>query len=184
MSLVAGIDPSLTSTGIVILENGKKISEELVKSKPSGNSYLAETKRLIDILTRITAQGTELARRLKDIELVVLEGLAFGIQKTTAIMQLAAIHYGIRMSLEMEGKKVIIVAPQTLKKFVTSKGNSKKDEMMLETFKRWGVSFSNNDLCDAFGLGKIGEALIDPKILVGKPQKDVLELLREQLPND
>ena len=56
------------------------------------------------------------------------------------------------MKLNLEFK---IISPTTLKKFVTGKGNSGKDIMLLEVYKRWNVSFSNNNLADAYGLARM-----------------------------
>jgi crossover junction endodeoxyribonuclease RuvC len=180
--LTAGIDVSLCSTGLVILDGGKIVSQELVKSKPHGDSYQDETIRLIDILTRITALGTEFARRLKDVELCVIEGLSYCSQgKTRSIMQLAALHYGVRMNLEMLNKKAVIVAPQSLKKFATGHGNAKKEEIMLEVYKRWAVSFSSNDLADAYALAVIGRNLLEEDTVCLKPQHEVLDMLKTQL---
>lgn len=181
MALIAGLDISLCSTGICILDGTQLVSQELVKSKPLGDSYHDETLRLIDIMTRITSLGTEFAKRLKDIDLVVVEGLAFAVRHTTSVMQLAALHYGLRMALEMEGKNTVIVAPPTVKKFGTGKGNAKKEEMMLEVYKRYGFSFSSNDLADAFILSMIGKNLLEESKDLTKPQKEVIETLKVQL---
>ncbi len=181
MSLVAGLDVSLCSTGICIIDGTQLVSQELVKSKPLGDSYHDETLRLIDIMTRITSLGTEFAKRLKDIDLVVVEGLAFAVRHTTSVMQLAALHYGIRMALEMEGKKIIIAVPSQVKKFGTGKGTAKKEEMMLEVYKRYGFSFSSNDLADAFILSMIGRNLMEESKDLTKPQKEVLKALQPQM---
>ena len=51
-----------------------------------------------------------------------------------------------------------MVAPQALKKFVTGKGNVKKDQMKLAVFKRWGVEFPTTDETDAYALAQWGQA--------------------------
>lgn len=53
-----------------------------------------------------------------------------------------------------------IVAPTSLKKFVTGKGTGvKKEQMLLATYRKWCAEFADNNLADAFGLAKIAEAL-------------------------
>ncbi|KKK88793.1 hypothetical protein LCGC14_2739560, partial [marine sediment metagenome] len=54
-------------------------------------------------------------------------------------------------------------------------------------YKRWGVSFSSNDLMDAYGLARIGEAIMGevfadyPKVKLNKAQQEVIELLSLQI---
>lgn len=47
------------------------------------------------------------------------------------------------------------VPPTVLKKFVTGKGNAKKQEMLLEVYKRWGADLSDDNAADAYGLALI-----------------------------
>ena len=51
--------------------------------------------------------------------------------------------------------KYKIVTPGELKKFITGKGQAKKDLILLNVFKRWGVEFDNSDLADAYGLSRM-----------------------------
>lgn len=60
------------------------------------------------------------------------------------------------------------VAPTQLKKFVLGPGGSKKAKgsqskslMLLETFDRWGYKFSDDNVCDAFCLGKFIQELFN-----------------------
>lgn len=52
----------------------------------------------------------------------------------------------------------LIVAPQQLKKFVTGKGNTKKEMMPKEVFKRWGEDFNDVNLAEAYGLARMAYA--------------------------
>src|SRR5436189_111849 len=49
-----------------------------------------------------------------------------------------------------------VVGPSTLKQYVTGKGNSPKELLMLECFKRWGYSATDNNDCDAHCLMRLG----------------------------
>jgi hypothetical protein len=57
------------------------------------------------------------------------------------------------------------VPPMTLKKYATGKGTSKKQEMLLQIYKRWGVEFNDDNAADAYALAR----------LAGKHQIDVVE---------
>lgn len=176
---IVGIDLSLTGTGIIVLENGAIVHQSLIKSKTT-TGFVDEVKRLRRIVDEIMVTVKQEAPYL-----VLIEGLAFMARNTTALVQLAGLNYLLRSSLVDNSIPFIIVAPSTLKKFVTGKGSGPKDVMMLETFKRWGVTLVDNNICDAYGLAKIGEALvqIDNKKhwnQLTKPQQEVVKLLVQQ----
>jgi len=68
---------------------------------------------------------------------------------------MGALHYLIRIFLYRKKVKYKIIAPGTLKKFVTGSGAAKKEQMLLHVYKRWGVEFKTNDLADAFSLAQL-----------------------------
>ena len=168
MSISLGIDLSLTATGVIKLQDGKIIQRQLIKTKPTNKDPLEELKRLEIIRDSIDTT---------DVDIAILEGLAFMARNTTALVQLAGLNYLIRDRLYLDNIPFIIVAPTTLKKFVSGKGNSPKDLVLLETYKRYGVSFKDDNLCDAYVLARIGEALLDKKVKLTKFQAEVIELL-------
>jgi crossover junction endodeoxyribonuclease RuvC len=47
-----------------------------------------------------------------------------------------------------------LVQPTVLKKFVTGKGNSKKELMLLNVYKKFGFDTDNNNIADAYALGR------------------------------
>ena len=177
-----GLDPSLCSSGLVFLEDGKIIRQSVVKSKPIGKTPDDELERLLLIKNDIIGEMKGL-----DIDFIVMEGLAFNARNTTSLVQLAGLNYILREyfyedfingTYKNRLKPFVIVQPTSLKKFVTGKGNSKKDIMMLETYKSYNESFSDNNLCDAYNLSKIGEAILNDKIKLTKPQQEVIKLLK------
>ncbi len=171
--IVGGIDPSLTGTGVIILnDNSDVINSKLIKSKP--------TQGTVEELERITGICRRATELVDGCDLVVMEGLAFMAHNTTALVQLSALNYFIRDVVHSRGVPFVIVAPSTLKKFITGKGNAKKDSMYLEVYKRYGQSFTDDNLCDAYGLAQIGLALLTkPKL--PEFQQEVVDLLKKQL---
>ena len=172
--IITGLDLSLVATGLVTLKNGELVNQVLIKSKPSGKKPIDELKRILDI-------KDEILHNIQDSDLIVIEGMAYAIRNTTSLVQLAALNYLTREGIYDIKKEFVIVAPTSLKKFITGKGNSGKDIMLLETYKRYGVSFDDNNIADAFSLAKVGEALYDKTIKLIKPQIEVIKLLKEQL---
>lgn len=177
-SCIIGLDLSLTGTGVIILKEGKLDCEQLIKSKPtSDKSYLAETRRLMKIRDQIA----EIVDAKKPT-LAVIEGMAFSIRSTTALTQLSGINYMVREMLIKKDVPFIIVAPTSLKKFITGSGAAKKDVILLEIFKRYGISFSDDNLGDAFILSRCGLALMgEEEEKLTLKQQEVIKLLTEQL---
>jgi len=171
--MILGVDLSLVNTACITLKNGKIIRRQQIKSKPSGDKPIDELKRIIEIRDQI---------KTDNIELAVIEGLAFSIRKTRAIMQLAALNYFVREKLMNLKIPFIIVSPPTLKKFITGRGNSPKDIMLLATFKKYKIYFTDDNLCDAFGLAMCGSALLNQyPFKLNKPQIEVINILKKQL---
>ena len=173
-----GLDLSLTGTGVSILKDGKITLRKLIKSKPIPDGKpVDEIKRIEKIVEEIEFC---LSEELPTI--AVIEGLAFMVRNATALVQLSALNYMTRALLLSYDVPFLIVAPTSLKKFITGSGASKKDVMLIETYKRYGVSIMNDNECDAYGLAQVGLAMKggNSKNLT-KLQEEVLSLLKKQL---
>lgn len=177
MSIIMGIDLSLTGTGLVILDGGKTVVNKIIKSKPpEEKTHTTEIERLLKIKAEIQKHISKYSP-----DLALIEGLAFGARNTTALMQLAGLSYMVRETFVLRSIPFIVVAPTTLKKFIVGKGNATKDLMLLETFKRYGQSFLDNNICDAFALAQCGAAVKNQSpIKLSKPQQEVISLLKKQ----
>lgn len=180
---IVGIDASLTGTGICTMFVGKgllcdgdwytSLIKPVAKSGP---------ERLIEIRDQV-------ADFIRDADLIVLEGYSFG-SKGAGVFQTAELGGVLRVMIHERGKWLVEVAPTQLKKFATGKGNTKKEEVKLGVFKRWGVEFKTNDETDAFVLAKIGEAIIGEAIIdeavrdrLTKPQREIVDqLMGEKVP--
>jgi len=167
-----GIDISLVNTGCIKLLNGYLKNKQSIKSKKTSDKPIDELNRMLNIRDSIDMTG---------VGYVAIEGIAFAARNTTSMSQLSALNYMVREYAMLCGCKFIIVAPTTLKKFVTGKGNVGKDVMMLETYKRYGESFSDNNLADAYGLARCAEAVFNTRVKLTKFQQEVVDLLRKQL---
>ena|SRR3990167_2865863 len=174
-----GLDLSLVGTGLVILENGKIVKQKLIKSKPIPDGKpIDELKRIKKIVEEIESIITE---ELPNV--AVIEGLAFMVRNATALVQLSALNYFTRSMLMDYHVPFIIVAPTSLKKFVTGSGVAKKDVMLIESYKRWGVSILDDNVCDAYCLSQVGLALLGGNSkTTTKLQEEVISLLKKQLP--
>lgn len=145
---VMGLDPSLVSTGVVVIHPQDNVFHAAIKTKAG-----TETTERIDQIARKVMELVTLHQP----DLIVVEGLAFG-ARGQSMLDLAGLHHILRRDLMLH--RVEVVPPTTLKKFVTGKGNAKKDQMRLFVFKRWGVEFLTTDETDAYALAQWGQALL------------------------
>ena len=177
-NVYVGLDLSLTATGVVAVSNGTVDQQQLIKTKPPANSsYTTEVIRIKYIVEQIRT-GILLAAP----SLVAIEGMAFMVRNATALVQLSGLNYMVRSMLVDLDIPFIIVAPPSLKKFVTGSGKAQKDQMMLETYKRWNVTFMDNNLCDAHGLAQLASAAMGEKTIeLNQEQREVVTLLEKQL---
>ena len=73
----------------------------------------------------------------------------------------------VRVELIRLGVPYALVAPATLKKFATGKGNADKTAMALAACKRAGMEFADDNACDAAWLWWAG------MVALGHPQFDL-----------
>ena len=161
MSIVMGLDLSLVGTGVVVLsdlttpDNPAILEQVLIESSPKEEN----TPRLIGISTKVM----KVIIKYKP-HLVVMEGAAFGVQKTSSIFTLGELAGLVKANMYTMSQPFMIVTPSALKKWVTGKGNAKKDLMLLKVYKRFGVEFSDDNLCDAYALARYGLPYVNPSL--------------------
>ena len=90
------------------------------------------------------------------VEFVTMEGYAPGAKFGREMA--GELGGAVKIACARAGVPVVAVAPTTLKKFVTGRGNAKKNEMLLGVYKRWGEEFTNDNAADAFSLRQFGRA--------------------------
>jgi hypothetical protein len=57
-------------------------------------------------------------------------------------------------------RRPLQIPPMTLKKYATGKGNAKKQEMLMQMYKRWGVEFNNDNAADSYALARLASGSI------------------------
>lgn len=145
---VLGLDLSLTSTGWAIDAADERRKWGVIKTSKRGAARL---DHIDDAITRII--------EVEMPDLVVIENYAFGkSQSMAAIAELGGV---VRLSLHRMGYRYIAIAPTTLKKFVTGKGQAEKAAMMMHCLNNWKVEIDNNNAADAFGLCQFGRCYLD-----------------------
>ena len=71
-------------------------------------------------------------------------------------------------------RRPLQVPPMTLQKYAAGKGNAKKQEMLMQIYKRWGVEFNDDNAADSYALARLaaGIANTDIEIAVVEQMKD------------
>ena len=155
---VLGIDPSLTSTGLVIVENGQVKRSKAVKT----NSSQTWIERIRIIETNIT-KFSEIS------DVIYMENYAYGSRfgRETA-GELGGV---IKRCLYLLGKKPVLISPTKVKKFATGQGNTPpcpdseakstwtKKWVMKNVKEKYGYEFDTDDETDAFVIALIGETV-------------------------
>lgn len=144
MSRILGIDPS-TRMGMVVLDYNPQSSEVKVAYKTEYRSKQTGMARLGDI-------GSAVINVVEKYEpaLIGVEGYSFGSKFNHEIMY--SIGTVIRYFLWQSEYDYNEIPPTTLKKFITGKGNAKKDLMMVGVYKNWGFDTTSDNVADAYAL--------------------------------
>jgi len=173
--LIIGLDPSLSGTGILSLQEGNVTLAEATRNRPELKSI--ERVKLVN-------QRIKNAVQKKTPDLIVIEGFSFGSKGQC----LDIVHYlGWRIREELELLKTnenipwIEVSPTQLKKFATGKGVANKEIILQQVYKRWGYETNNNNIADAYVLARIGEAYLkwhSPSLVIAEFQCEVIAALK------
>jgi len=151
-----GLDLSLTSTGLVILDENGVVQEATSISFPK----LKGAERLNAIQQEIRSMLSGYSNQLHNIKMIAIEDYAMrAMGRTFHIGELGGV---VRLLLWRLQYPYIEIAPTQLKSFVTGKGagdGASKEMMILQVFKQWNFEVSNNDVADAFGLCQIARGV-------------------------
>lgn len=167
---VVGLDLSLTGTGIALSDG----TVRTVSSKPSGDAPIDETRRLMSAADAVMAFVPDSA------ELVAIEGLAFAANRShhSAVV---GMHHMVRERLARKGIPFCLVAPTSLKKFISKDGKCPKELIIMEVFERWGVKCRDNNQSDAFGLMKIARMVAMMDIPSNEYERELISKMSAQI---
>ena len=185
MSLVCGLDVSLTSTGIAVLRDGIPIMLNSVGHKGSdADSYLVRGRRIVSqaravvravetaVPTTVPVDPLETVSPLNPngrshfpvkyvatpIDLAVIEGPSYGSQYGDQ-WDRAGLWWGIFSALAAKKVPIAVVSPKTRAKWATGSGNADKKAVLAavrETWQQWRPHIRNDDVGDALVLASMG----------------------------
>lgn len=144
-----GIDLSLNGTAVVVIDEKTQIVSKVI--------FKTNVADLIeDRLIFLASQVIGCINNTQNIERIYIEGLAYS-SSGQSTMELAGLHYLVRCYIVQQnnGLPYKMIAPPSLKKFVTGVGNCKKNLMLLNAFKKFGEEFDDDNVCDAYCLARL-----------------------------
>lgn len=178
--IALGIDQSLTGFALTALNVGAPEQYEtwVYKSDKRGVARLADIQWWLQNkfeyiqkygqITEIAMEGTVLASQ----SALVLGELA-------ATVKLACWHYFDIHAMSIQDypenlRVPLQIPPMTLKKYAAGKGNAKKQEMLMQIFKRWGIEFNDDNAADSYALARLASGAA-----LGTIEHDIVEQIKD-----
>lgn len=141
-----GLDLSYVATGLIVLDyNGEILEQKLIGTKPKFDTE----ERIIQI-----ENGIKFIPNISGLEGVCIEGPSYA-SIGNQMLQMGALNFYVRIFLRKKNVDYRIIAPPTLKKWVTGNGRADKKAMLRHVSERWDVEFKDHNLADAYGLARI-----------------------------
>ena len=169
-----GIDQSLTGFGITVLDidDATIFMTQVYKSPYFGIERLVDIREWLFSVLVDAGDGREIVN-------VTMEGTVLASSSALVLGELYAI---VRLTLhdfffkenDEKCRYPLRVPPMTLKKYAAGKGNAKKQEMLLQMFKRWGIEFSDDNAADSYALARLGAGVIK-----GPIEKAIVEQMKD-----
>ena len=144
-----GLDISLTGSGACIIDSDYSIIKTtLISVKPEETGL------------RLFLIRNELQEFLKDyrnqVTLCCIEGPSFGSKDGGRLFQIGECTGVLKLMLFELGIPLAIAVPSQLKKYISGTGKDvKKEHIMLDIYKRYGVELRDNNVADAYVLSRI-----------------------------
>jgi crossover junction endodeoxyribonuclease RuvC len=135
---ILGLDLSLTATGYCLNGESGRIT-----SREKGWDRVAE---IVQEVTRLTF----------GVDVVVVEGPAYGAKDQRGIWERAGLRGALFLWLYQHHLTTVEVTPATLKMYATGRGNAHKDAMIAAAIRRFYFQGSDNNEADAYLLWCMG----------------------------
>jgi len=145
-----GCDFGLVKSGIVLVDDNFEIkSQNLIQAKTKGAERLCDIEVAFDSIIG-PYKTTEVS--------AFVEGYAYGAKyQRESLAELGGV---IRRYLFLANLTFWIIPPTSLKLFVTGTGKASKNYMKKCTKEKWGQVFKSDDVCDAYGMSRLGMCIL------------------------
>lgn len=176
-----GIDQSLTGFAMTAMncENTSAYETWVYKSPYSGVRRLADIRwwmeSKFDFLDSQHCRVTDIAME----GTVLASHSALKLGELAAVVKLTIWDYfdGNLNSVEPYAEHIrrpLQIPPMTLKKYAAGKGNAKKQEMLMQIYKRWGLEFNDDNAADSYALARLASGAV-----LGPIEEAIVEQIKD-----
>lgn len=179
--IVAGIDPSLTSTGVAVVRSPERVETATVTSKPPAPG----TETVRTRFERMEKLAVSILGLVDGADMVGIESPAYGMRSAGKVHDRSGLWWWIVGNLEARGVPVIEVTPPSRMMYATGKGNAGKDLVLVTaaaTYKQ--AEITSNDVADAVVIAAMVSRLAGQPIELREPaQAKTRALSKVRMPN-
>lgn len=147
-SIVVGIDQSYSGFGLTFMSKAPSplVYSTVLRAFPPTGSVI---ERLLQVKAWLTE--TLLYMSCVYYDAVAMEDYAYGgSQMAHMLGELGGlVKTTVFETIELEP---ILISTSALKKYVSGSGATKKNAMLMATYKKWGIEFWDDNMADSFGL--------------------------------
>jgi crossover junction endodeoxyribonuclease RuvC len=171
-----GIDQSLTGFAVTFLstKNPSQFVTFVYKSQYKGVQRLDDiSKWLRTKIESFTING----HYIVDVAMegtVLASHSALVLGELSATVKLVLWNYFENYDHQEHLRTPLQIPPMTLKKYASGKGTSKKQEMLLQIYKRYGVEFNDDNAADSYGLARMAG-----KLAIDDTEKAIIEQIKD-----
>jgi Holliday junction resolvasome RuvABC endonuclease subunit len=155
-----GIDQSLTGFAFtaLALSDPNQYHTWVYKSPYFGIERLVDIRQfLFDHLDYLSEKHA--------IQDIAMEGTVLASHAALVLGELSAlVKLTIYDYFDDDTRFPLMVPPMTLKKYAAGKGNAKKQEMLLQMYKRWGIEFNDDNAADSYALARLAAGIYKDKV--------------------
>jgi len=172
--IIAGIDPSLTSTGVAVIRSPERVETATVASKPPAPG----TETVRSRFERMERLAGGILDLVADADVVGIEAPAYGMRNAGKVHDRSGLWWWIVGQLEARGVPVAEVTPPSRTMYATGKGNAGKDLVLVTaaaTYKQ--ASITGNDVADAVVIAAMVSRLAGQPIELREPAQAKMKAL-------
>lgn len=146
--IFVGIDISLTGNAVVLINKDGKIIHKLLVSTIK-DLYINPEQRILDIFDQV-----KFISGIVNLRTIYIEGLSY-MSVSPTLFERCGLLYMITTFLFRCNIFYKIVPPTSLKKWTTTDGFADKVLMMRVAKCKWGIEFTDDNICDAYCLAML-----------------------------
>ena len=178
--IVDGVDPSLTATGVAVVDTDDVLSIRVDSVGGKGHrdaSWFDRWRRVEDLAGRVIGVFGGCA------DLVVIEAPSLAQRNAGSAHDRAGLWWSLFGRLARAEVPVLPVPPAVRAKYATGKGNAPKDAVMLAVARRYPQApVATNDHADAVALAAIGARMLGEPVEGSLPKTHLDALAKLTLP--